>query len=70
MIMNIYILNVMDYEEEIEVVTMYFSTQEKAVEFINNNFEYDKPRKITNDNFEGKKFNYFISEKSLDQMKI
>lgn len=68
--MKIYVLNVMDYEEEEEVVTMYFSAQEKAVEFINNNFEYDKPRKVTNNNFEGKKFNYNIHENILDQMKI
>ena len=64
--MSIYILTIANIEEE-DSFYMPFSTQEKAINFIKNNFEYDKPRKITNELFEGKVNTYVIDSHAVDQ---
>jgi translation elongation factor EF-Ts len=67
--MSIYILTVTNIEEE-DSFFLPFSTEEKAINFINNNFEYDKPRKVSNDLFEGKMNSYIIDSQMIDQERI
>ena len=49
---------------------MPFSTQEKAINFIKNNFEHDKPREVTKELFEGKINKYVIDNYKVDQEKF
>jgi translation elongation factor EF-Ts len=67
--MSIYILTVVNIEEE-DSYFLPFSTEEKAVNFIKNNFEHDKPRKVSNDLFEGKVNNYIIDSQMMDQERM
>lgn len=67
--MEIYILTVVNIEEE-ESFDLYFSNEEKAANFIKNNFEHDKPRKVSNDLFEGKINNYIINTQMMDQERM
>lgn len=64
---NITVLTVYNEEENFD---MYFSSIEKAQEFIKNNFEYDLPKKITNEYFEGVKCNYTINNWVVDQDRL
>lgn len=65
--MNIYILEV---ETNDDWFYMPFSTAEKAAEFIINNFEQDKPKKVTNELYEGKNNKYVIREQMIDQVRL
>jgi hypothetical protein len=67
--MSIYILTVTDIEEE-DSFDMYFSTQEKAANFIENNFKNDEPRKLFNELYQGRKNNYTINSQMIDQERI
>lgn len=64
--MGIYILTVNNIEEE-ESFDLYFSSEEKAMNFIINNFENDNPRKVENTLFEGKINSYVINSQMIDQ---
>lgn len=48
----------------------YFSNLEKAIDFINNNFNWDNPRKITSENFEGKTNQYIIKDWMVDPKRL
>lgn len=60
-----------NYEEVEDQFDMYFSTLEKAQNFIINNFTYDNVRKLTNEHYEGKRGNYSIScDVMIDQERL
>jgi hypothetical protein len=63
----IYILTVSTNEASAD---WYFTTQEKAINFIKDNFSFDNPRKITNEHYEGIHHVYIISNQVIDQIKI
>lgn len=68
--MEIYVLTVTIFDrfEEVEdQFDMYFSTLEKAQNFIINNFGYDNVKALTSDHYEGKRGNYTINSTILDQ---
>lgn len=65
--MNIYILTVSN-EEDSSIFP--FTTIEKAGEFVQNNFQYDKPRKVSKDLFEGVNNLYVIHQQVVDQIRI
>jgi len=62
--MTIYFLNV---ENDENMFTLPFSTMEKGIDFIKNNFNYDSPRKVCNELWEGKTNKYVITSHMLDQ---
>lgn len=64
---SIYVLTV---EFEDDNFDMYFSTLEKAQNFIINNFGKDEPRKIMADYFEGHKNIYKINNWKVDQERL
>ena len=65
--MSIYILTVRDIEEG-DSFFLPFSTEQKAQDFIKNNFNYDTPRLITKELFEGKNNHYAITSPMVDQL--
>lgn len=65
--MTIYILTVSNEDDS---YIMPFSTQEKATNFIINNFSKDNPKKITNELFEGKNNSYVIESILMDQERL
>ncbi|NFT08416.1 hypothetical protein FDF26_15360 [Clostridium botulinum] len=70
---DLYVLTIKFYgdDEELEnEFDMYFSTNDNAIEFINNNFKYDNPKKITKHHFEGRKNVYCIHDSVIDQMRM
>jgi hypothetical protein len=64
---SIYLLTISNEEDSF---IMPFSSEEKAIKFIRNNFEYDSPRKFSNDLFEGKNNTYIIKSQMIDQIKL
>lgn len=64
---KIYILTVSD-EENFD--NWYFTTHEKAANFIKDNFNFDNPRRLTDTLYQGKKKDYVISEQAVDQGRI
>lgn len=68
--MNIYVLTVSSFEEE-DSYTMLFTTVEKAVNFIKNNYQKDEPKELfTSQYFEGKEFSYSIESQTVDQERL
>jgi hypothetical protein len=65
--MSIYILTVSNDEDSF---ILPFTTEEKAINFIHNNFEHDTPRQVTNELFEGKRNVYVINSQMLDQVRM
>ena len=65
---TIYILTVENKNDDI--ISWYFSTLNKASEFIKNNFSFDLPRKITPDYWEGTECTYAIDDYQIDQDKF
>lgn len=63
----IYILTVSTNEASAD---WYFTTQEKAIDFIKENFGFDEPRKITNEHYQGIHHLYVITNQAIDQIKI
>lgn len=63
---SIYILTVSNEESSGD---WYFSTHEKAVNFIKNNFSFDNPRKISSELYQGKINNYVIDNQVIDQVR-
>jgi hypothetical protein len=63
---SIYILTVSNEENSGE---WYFPTQEKATNFIKDNFSFDNPRKISSELYQGKINNYVIDNQVIDQLK-
>lgn len=61
---NIYILTVSNEENSGD---WYFSTQEKAQKFIDDNFAFDKPRRLTDELYQGRHHNYVIDSQAIDQ---
>lgn len=49
-----------DHQEVAEQSNIYFTTLEKAQDFITNNFEYDNVRKISYEHYEGNTSTYKI----------
>jgi hypothetical protein len=64
---NIYILTVSNEESSGD---WYFSTHEKAVNFIKNNFSFDNPRRLTDTLYQGKRKDYVISDQAIDQGRV
>jgi hypothetical protein len=63
---NIYILTVSTNEAS---ANWYFSTCEKAINFIKHNFAFDEPRKIITDEFyKGIHHKYVIKNEAVDQI--
>ena len=63
----IYILTVSTNEASAD---WYFTTEEKAIDFIKENFGFDEPRKITNQRYDGIHHVYVITNQAIDQIKI
>ena len=63
---SIYILTVSNEESSSD---WYFSTHEKAVNFIKNNFSFDNPRRLTDTLYQGKRKDYVINNQVIDQIR-
>ncbi|NLE04530.1 MAG: hypothetical protein GX638_06995 [Crenarchaeota archaeon] len=61
---SIYILTVSTDEASAE---WYFTTKEKAINFIKDNFSFDNPRKIAKDLYQGIHHYYIIISEVVDQ---
>ena len=64
---SIYILTVSNEESSGD---WYFTTREKTINFIKDNFSFDSPRKITNELYQGKINNYVIDNQVIDQRRV
>jgi len=65
--MSIYILTISNEEDSF---IFPFTTIEKAGEFVQNNFQHDKPRKVSKELFEGRNNLYVIHQQAVDQVRI
>lgn len=61
---NIFVLTI---DNEDQCYDMYFSSLEKATEYIKIKFSYDNIRKVTKEYYEGKRNTYSIKEWCVDQ---
>lgn len=64
---SIYILTVSNNESSGD---WYFTTQEKTINFIKDNFSFDNPRKISSELYQGKINNYVIDNQAIDQGRV
>ena len=64
---SIYILTVSNEESSGD---WYFSTYEKATNFIKDNFSFDNPRRLTDTLYQGKINNYVIDNQVIDQGRV
>ena len=64
---SIYILTVSNEESSGD---WFFTTREKTINFIKDNFSFDNPRKISSELYQGKRKNYAISDQAIDQGRI
>jgi len=60
---SIYILTVSTDEASAD---WYFSTKEKAFNFMKDNFSFDNPRKVTSEHYQGIHHVYIISNEVID----
>jgi hypothetical protein len=60
---SIYILTVSTDEAS---ASWYFSTKEKAIDFMKDNFSFDNPRKITSEHYQGTHHLYIINNDEID----
>lgn len=61
---KIYILTVSTNEAS---ASWYFTTKEKAIDFIRDNFSFDNPREIIKGLYQGIHHNYIIISEEIDQ---
>jgi len=59
----------LEVKNKIEPFEVYFSTENKAIDFIKNNYEWDNPRKVTNEFFKGENNQYIIKSYESDKLK-
>lgn len=63
---SIYILTVSNEESSGD---WFFTTREKTINFIKNNFSFDNPRRLTDTLYQGKINNYVIDNQVIDQVR-